>query len=553
MSAVPVTAGTLHPFQADGLRNVLAALETQRTALVVWPTGCGKTVLMAHLAEVFARERRQRVLLLAHREELLAQAKDKIKRWTSLAIGLERAQSRAIRTGGMVTREWSFGTEPVVVASVQTISNVNRLSTWAPDEFGLVMVDEAHHSLADTYHRVIEHFTGAKVVGVTATPDRGDELALGQVYESVAHSYGIREAIDDGYLVPIRQHAVYVEGLDFSKVRKTAGDLNAGDLDKIMQEEEHLHAVANPIFELSEDRPTLTFATSVEHARLLAEQINRRAGENRKKRAEWLSGETDPIRRATTLMKFAQGEFQHLVGCALFLEGFDEPSISCVAMARPTGSRALYAQAIGRGTRLSPQTGKADLLVLDFVGNAGKHTLISPVDIFAGDMTAPIRAEVDKLRKENPGMAVRDLLTLAEQRAAEEAVFQARMRERKNIIAGTVHRTQQINPFGVLNVEPKRGRPGTPPASDRQIAALEKWGFPVPKDGLDRAQAGRVMDALVKRREAGLCSYKQAALLTKHGIDATRVSFEEASRMIDRIAKNGWRAPADLVREPGEN
>lgn len=440
-------SAALRPYQTAAISAALAALEVQRSALIVHATGCGKTVLMAHLAEAFAK-RGQRVLVIAHREELLIQARTKISAWTGLKIGMERAGEKAKRTTAAASRDFIHLHQPIVVASIQTLSQPNRLATWAPDEFGLVMVDESHHALAGSYLRVLEHFAGAKVIGVTATPDRGDDLALGQVFESVAHSYGIREAIDDGFLSPIRQHAVIVEGLDFSKCRTTAGDLNGGDLDRIMREEEHLHAVADPIFQLAGDRPTLTFASSVEHATLLADQLNRRAGgENTPKSARALSGETPAEERASTLVAFSRGEFQHLVNCALFLEGYDEPRISCVAVARPTKSRALYAQMLGRGTRLSPETGKADCLVIDFVGNAGRHSLISPLDIFEGDMTPPEREAAEEIRKECPGVTMEELLERAKAKVAAEEAHKLFLLNRAKVLAEAIMHTREVDAF----------------------------------------------------------------------------------------------------------
>lgn len=548
---------SLRSYQEEGVSRALAELFDHRTTLVSWPTGAGKTVLMAKIAEVFVRAG-QRVLVLAHRQELIDQARDKISRWTGLPIGIEKASQKARRSGGIATRSWLLANQPVVVASIQSIGQAKRLASFPADEFGLVLVDEAHHAVAATWRRVLDHFADAKVLGVTATPDRTDDKALGQIFESVAHVYDLRQAIADGHLVPILQHEVQVHGLDYSKVRRTAGDLNQGDLEKVMIEERTVQAVANPIFELSGDRPTLTFATSVEHARLIADQFNRRAAAagNLWKRAEWLSGESSRFDRADKLGAFARGGYQHLVGCALFTEGFDEPRVACVAIARPTSSRSLYTQMVGRGTRLCPEAGKRDVLVLDLVGNAGKHSLISAVDIFAGDMTPLEQAEAAELKAANPGMRADELADLARAKAAERAEFERRMELRRKIIAQTAHEARLVDPFGCLEIAaPKSGRPGTAAATDSQINLLRKLGFPVDGTGFDKAQAGRVINELMTRRRSNLASYKQCRTLGKYGVSAAKLTFNQASALIDRIAQNGWKKPADMTppeRIPGE-
>ena len=370
----------LRPYQEAALSATVDAFASgKQRVLVVKPTGTGKTVLFAALVARVAQGVRSRggapgrSLVLAHREELVRQAREKIVSSARLRCGVEMADERADR----------LDPPPVVVASVQSMQRA-RLASYAPDHFDLVVVDEAHHATAKSYRNIIDHFGGARVLGVTATPDRGDKQGLKAVFESAAYVYEIRDAIRDGWLVPIVQRQVIVESLDLSKVAVRAGDFADGELEDQLCQERALHEVAVPTLEQSGSRPTVVFTAGVAQARALAEVLNR----YRDGSAVALSGETHPEERRKSVEAFKAGAVQYLVNCALFLEGFDAPLCACVAMARPTKSRALYAQAIGRGTRIlglsleeSIANGKRDLLVLDFVGNSSTHSLVSVADV----------------------------------------------------------------------------------------------------------------------------------------------------------------------------
>lgn len=314
--------------------------------LAVLPTGTGKTVIFAQLCKRWHDQGLGRVLVMAHREELISQACQKIADITGELPDVEMGDSRADECA-IINRA------PVVVTSVQTMCRPKRHERFHPEDFSLMIVDEAHHSTAATYRRVIDYFgqnPNLKILGVTATPDRADEEALGQIFETVAYEYQIQQAIEDGWLVNIDQRFILVDGLDLSACRTTAGDLNEGDLAKIMEMEKVLHGVVGPTIELAGDTPTLIFNTSVAQAERTAEIINR----HRPDSAVCLHGKTPREERREKLKAFSRREYQYLCNCGLFLEGFDETSIGVVAMARPTKSRSLYAQAVGRGTRPLP-------------------------------------------------------------------------------------------------------------------------------------------------------------------------------------------------------
>lgn len=527
----------LYPYQEQA-RSLTHDAWTRgiKRALVVMPTGTGKTCVFTVIADDVVAAG-GRVLVLAHRESLIEQAVEKITAWRpNLRVDIEMADKR-VHMDGLYPPD-------VVVASVQSMCKPSRLERFAPWDFSHVIIDEAHRARAQTYIDILEHFGPAKVLGVTATPDRGDGNALGSVFEECPFIYEIRDAIEQGYLVPIKQKAVIVEGLDLSKVKNLGGDLNEGDLDKLMRQDGHLHKVAEPIVELSAGRPTIVFCVTVEHAQELAKTINGYAGAGK---AEALSGETEIEARRRSRARFRAGEFRFLVNCALYTEGFDEPMISCVAVARPTKSRGFYTQMIGRGTRLSPATGKKDLLVLDFEGNAGKHSLVSALDVLDGNKDAEVRARAKELVAANPDMSVLDALNQAasdladDQRKAAErrAQLEQRVRNGSAVQVGTHKTVVDVDPFTTIGIRPRAGRWGGAPPIRAQLTMLKNMGFAAPP-GLDRGQASETVEALIKRKKQGLASYRDATVLIKHGLNPD-VSAAEAKRQIAAIAKKkGW-------------
>lgn len=510
----------LRPYQHDALASIRDSWRRHRRLLAVLPTGTGKTVLFAKTAEEMRPQ--GRVFVLAHREELIRQAVDKITAWTTLSTAVEMGAERA---------EGIFGASAdVVVASVQSLSRRSRLARFNAAEFALVIVDEAHHATADTYGRILDHFGNARILGVTATPDRLDGQGLGRIFEHLAFAYELRDAIEDGWLAPIRQHRVEVD-VDLSAVRTVAGDLHEGDLEHALLGDAALHGIAAPIAQHAGARPTLTFAVTVAHARALAEVLAVYADPER---IAVLSGDDDRQKRRETLAAFAAGDIQHLVNCALFTEGFDEPSIACVAIARPTKSRALYAQMIGRGTRLAP--GKRGLLVLDFKGNAGRHALVSTFDVLSGARDEEIERRAQARMNADPDITILAALREAEEDIAAERRHAARLEVRSRLV--------EIDPFTILGVTAPPGRWGGAAMTDRQREVLDRAG--IPSMQLDRGQASAVIDKLVERTREGRCTLRQAKVLVRFGYDPD-TAFDEASLIIDELAANGWRRLARVT------
>jgi superfamily II DNA or RNA helicase len=515
----------LRPYQLTAAANARAELGRHRSTLVVMPTGTGKTQTFGSVAKRWPG----RVLVLAHREELIDQARGRLVEMTGEYVGTEQAA-------------WRAQSERLVVGSVQTL-RPGRLARFARDHFSLVIVDEAHHAVARTYRAVLDHFDGAKVLGVTATPDRADESAMGQVFESVAFVYDIQDAIRDGYLVPITCQMVHVAGVDLSAVKTVAGDLNQGQLDAVMASEEALHGIARPTLELAGDRRTILFTTSVDNAHRLAEVLNRyRPGS-----ARAIDGGTAPDLRKATLAGHKRGDFQFLCNVQVLTEGYDDPGVACIAMGRPTKSRALYTQCIGRGLRPAP--GKTDCLVLDFAGNSGRHKLVSALDILAGKWPEDVVARAKEEAERGAQLSAEEALEKAARELENERQRAAAKRAR--IKAEVRWQTRTIDPFAVLGVRDRDddGAGGRQPITPGQVTQMEKFSIDVPQ-GCTRAQASRLISAAIARRRAGLSTYKQARKLSRYGVDASRMYMTTASKVLDAISSNGWHpiSPAEVNR-----
>lgn len=526
----------LRPYQHDAIAGVEATWERAPKALIVCPTGVGKTVIFASIAERFlSKPGTGRVLVLAHREELLDQAQEKFSSWTNLRTGIEQGDRR------------SAPMDEVVIGSVQSV--VRRLDRFSPGEFGLVVIDECHHAPADTYQKILTHLAPKLLLGVTATPDRLDRKALGATFDEVAYNYELKQAIKDGWLSRIIQKKAIIEGLDLRAVRTTAGDLNEGDLEGALLQGDVLRDMCKAIVEASGQRKTLVFATTIAHAQAMNQALVSLGV-----LATTVNGQDSAEVRARELGRFRSGAVQYMVNVMIYTEGFDQPDIGCVAVARPTKSRALYAQMVGRSSRIwcphgcvvtcTHEDRKRDAVVLDFAGNAGKHVLVNVADILGGAEDPDIRARVEAKVKAKAGIDVMDAIDEAQQELAEFYRRQA-LESAKRVSTHTI-KWVEINPFqrvgGILGVAPVAGRWGGIEATDKQRAMLQGVGIGKDLDvgKLDRGQAAALITGVIARREKGLCTYKQARVLAKNGLNPD-VSFEEASKQLDEIAKaQGW-------------
>lgn len=498
----------LRPYQQAALEALRETYrQGHRSALVVLPTGTGKTVLFAEIA----RLAKGPVLVLAHRQELVEQARSKIAAWCDEGVVVEMAGRRGLtRPDGERAR--------IVVASIQTMRQ--RLAKVPRDAFRMVVVDEAHHATSDSYRAVLEHFD-AWLLGVTATPDRSDRVPLGEVFEALAYDYDVRRAIVDGWLCPIRSFVVHTRA-DFSAVRKVAGELSVRDVEDVLTQELHLAEIAQPILRERGERPTIVFAASVLHAHALCRVLNELAGDDGFAAA--LDGGSSFEARAPVIERFRRREVQVLVNCSLFTEGFDVPEIALVAIARPVLSRSFYAQMVGRGTRIAP--GKRDVLVLDFVPGNCRHSLVQAVDIFAAadpDVQERARRIASEASAEGEAIALQRALELAQQ---EQEAFEASVE----------YQLQQRDPFTALGIDVerhvRRSRSG-----ERATAAhwdyLRRAGVPRERlEQLSAYEAEQLRETLLDRKAVGLCTPKQARQLLAIGIDPRDMFYDEAKELL---------------------
>lgn len=516
----------LRPYQQAAKAAVLDEWDrgVDKTLLVL-PTGTGKTIVFSAVTEEAVR-RGGRVLILAHRGELLEQAADKLEKSTGLRSSLEKAESSCLGS-------WYR----VAVGSVQSLQRPSRLDRFAPDYFTNIIIDEAHHCLSDGYQRILEHFSAAKVLGVTATPDRGDMRSLGQYFETLAYEYTLVQAIRDGYLSPIKALTVPLR-LDLSSVGVQNGDFKVGDLGTAL--DPYLEAIADEMLKNCADRKTVVFLPLVKTSKKFRDILNAKGF-----RAAEVNGESDD--RAEVLRDFEAGKYNVLCNSMLLTEGWDCPSVDCVIVLRPTKIRSLYSQMVGRGTRLYP--GKDHLLLLDFLWHTERHELCHPAALVAESpdvakkMTENIEeaeAAVDIMEAEE--QAESDVVAQREEALAKQL---EEMKRRKRKLVDPLQFEMSIQAEDLSGYVPTFGWE-MGPATDKQRKTLEKLGiFP---DQIDNAgKAAMLLDRLDKRRDAGLTTPKQIRFLEGKGFEHVgQWQFDDARRLIDRIASNGWRIPRDI-------
>lgn len=516
----------LRPYQEQAKEAVLKEWENGiHKTLLVLPTGCGKTIVFSKIIEnrVLAGER---VLVLAHRGELLEQAADKLATATGLRCATEKADETCIGT-------WYR----VVVGSVQTLMREKRLNRFPSDFFKSIVIDEAHHCISDSYQRVLEHFNEAKVLGVTATPDRGDMKNLGTVFESLAYEYTLPKAIKEGYLSPIKAVTIPLK-LDLTGVSTQAGDFKASDIDTAL--DPYLYQIADEMTKYCLNRKTVVFLPLIATSQKFKNILNEK-GFNA---AEVNGNSTD---RAEILKDFDEGKYNVLCNSMLLTEGWDCPSVDCVVVLRPTKVRSLYSQMVGRGTRLCE--GKKELLLLDFLWHTERHELCRPASLICEN------EEVAKKMTENLETAAYPVdIEEAEEKAASDVVAQREeslakqlkeMKNRKRKLVDPLQFEMSIQAEDLSGYVPAFGWEMSPP-SEKQIQTLEKLG--IMPDEIDNAgKAAKILDRLEKRRTEGLTTPRQIRFLENRGFRHVGTwQFEAAKSLIDRIAGNGWRIPSGI-------
>lgn len=517
----------LRPYQREAKEAIFSEWNKGNLkTLLVLPTGTGKTIVFSGVTADCVRNG-ERVLILAHRSELLDQAADKLSKSTGLGCATEKAEETCLGS-------WFR----VVVGSVQSLMREKRLGQFPTDYFDSIIVDEAHHCISDSYQKVLNYFSNAKVLGVTATPDRGDMKNLGSYFQSLAYEYTLPKAIKEGYLSPIKAVTIPLK-LDLTGVGQQAGDFKTSDLGTAL--DPYLYQIADEMVKYCMDRKTVVFLPLIKTSQKFRDILNSKGFA-----AAEVNGDSGD--RAQILAEFDAGKYNVLCNSMLLTEGWDCPPVDCIVVLRPTKVRALYSQMVGRGTRLFP--GKDHLLLLDFLWHTEKHELCHPAHLICEN------EEVAQKMTENIEAAGCPVdIEMAEKQAAEDVVAQREealakklqeMKHRKRKLVDPLQFEMSIQAEDLANYVPAFGWEAGPP-SEKQIQTLEKLGiFP---DEIDNAgKAAKLLDRLDKRRTEGLTTPKQIRFLESRGFEHVGTwQFEGAKRLIDRIAGNGWQIPRDIT------
>lgn len=521
------TVMTLRPYQQEAHDSILKKWQagTDRLLLVL-PTGTGKTIVFAAVTRDRVLQG-SRVLILAHRGELLEQAADKLVKSTGLGSALEKAESSCLGSWFRVT-----------VGSVQTMMRESRLKKFPPDYFTTIIIDEAHHCISDSYQKVLQHFPGAKVLGVTATPDRGDMRDLGTYFEQIAYEYSLPEAIREGYLSPIKALTIPLK-IDISQVGISAGDFKAGEVGTAL--DPYLEQIATEMETYCRNKKTVVFLPLVKTSQKFRDILIRHGFD-----AAEVNGNSED--RAEVLRDFDEGRYNVLCNSMLLTEGWDCPSVDCIIVLRPTKVRSLYSQMVGRGTRLFP--GKSHLLLLDFLWLTERHDLCHPASLICED--PEIAQKMTENLAKDPGAAVD--IEAAEKTASEDvqrdreealAKLLAEQKRKKSKLVDPLQYEMSIGDLDLVNYVPPFGKDMQPP-TELQKKTLEK--MQINPDGVDNAgKAQLLIDKITQRQMSSMATPRQIRQLENRGFENVGTwSFEQARRLIDRIAANGWRTPWDL-------
>lgn len=520
----------LRPYQKEAKEAIFEQWDSGvLKTLLVLPTGCGKTVVFAKVTEECVRKG-DRVLILAHRGELLDQAADKLMKTTGLGCALEKAESSC-------QGSWFR----VVVGSVQTLMREKRLGSFPADYFNTIIIDEAHHCISDSYQRVLQHFPEAQVLGVTATPDRGDMRNLGVYFESLAYEYTLPKAIKEGYLSPIKALTIPLK-IDMSNVSVQAGDFKASEIGTAL--DPYLEGIAQEMQKYCMDKKTVVFLPLVKTSQKFRDLLNAYGFQ-----AAEVNGDSQD--RAEVLKDFDAGKYNVLCNSMLLTEGWDCPSVDCIVVLRPTKVRSLYCQMVGRGTRLSPETGKDHLLLLDFLWHTERHELCHPASLICEN--EEVAQKMTENLEQEAGIVVD--IEEAEKTASEDVVAQreealakqlSEMKKRKDRLVDPLQFEMSIQAEDLSNYVPSFGWEMGPP-SDKQKHTLEKLGI-MPDQIENAGKAAKILDRLDKRKNEGLTTPKQIRYLESKGFQHVGTwQFDTAKNLIDRIAGNGWKIPNDIV------
>lgn len=537
----------LRPYQLNAVKAVHKEWNSgNKNTLVVMPTGTGKTIVFSQIVKDQVAKG-EKVLILAHREELLKQAADKLKASSGMESALEKAANTSIGSG-----------LDVVVGSVQTLRQKSRLEKFSKDYFGTIIIDEAHHSAADSYKNILEYFNQAKVLGVTATPDRADMKSLSDVFDSLAFEYKLPEAINDGYLCKIRTKTIPLK-VDISKVHTLAGDFNPNELGQAL--DLYLEAIADSIVKECKGRKTVIFTPLVR----ISQRLN---GLLKNRGIDTIEVNGSSKDREKILKDFENGKYDAMTNAMLLTEGWDCPSVDCIICLRPTKSRSLYAQIVGRGTRLCK--GKDNLLILDYLWLSGKHSLCHPSDIFCEDAEVAARttkkladyAATDCGGPNGPDGTdlIQAIQEAQEEMENEKRQMMRRIEEQEEAVRKRLAEQRQkrkglVDPFqymfsiestAIRDYKPTFGWETKAP-SQKAKDAIEGYG--VDANSIESAGlANLILKELMKRWDSGMATPKQIRFLeNKDFRHVGRWTKAYASGVIGTISDHDWSLPNNFA------
>ncbi len=492
----------LRAYQRKAVDLTLAGFQQFTKQLLVAATGAGKTQIFCEIARL---HQPGKSLVLCHREELIGQAAKRLKSF-GIQAEIEMGDSKASLHA------------PAVVGSVQSLMGDSRLLRWPKDHFDLVVADEAHRAMSDSWQKVLRHFDGhAHVLGVSATPERSDKRHLGKYFQNIPFEIGLLDLVKQGWLSPIKVKTVPL-GMDLRSVRTTAGDYSADDLGHAL--EPYLEQIADVLVE-HRHRTTLVFLPLIAVSKRFAEICRERG-----LLAEHVDGQTNE--RQAILDRFKRDETRVLCNAMLLTEGYDEPSIDCVVCLRPTKVRALYSQIIGRGTRLWP--GKDHLLVLDFLWQAEEHSLMRPANLIAED-EVDARALTEKLGGKGDLEEARELVNADRTRSLTERL--AANRKRRASVLDPLELAVTLNEAALADYVPTMSWQSQAP-SDKQLQVLANFGLD-PLTILSRGQASLLLDRLISRRKLGLATPKQVRVLRRYGHEHPETTtFHDAKVILEK-------------------
>jgi len=539
----------MRPYQAKAVRGVenLRGEDGCSSALLVMATGTGKTETFLTVGQRIEGQK----LVLAHRRTLVDNAADRIRNTLGVPVEIEQGDKR------------STGRANWIVASKDSLYE-GRLAGMDHLDPALIIIDEAHRAVAKSFTQIFAAFPKAFRLGVTATPDRADEARLGKVFDAVAFQYEIDDGINDGWLVPVNKQRVFVEELNFERVKTVAGDLNQGEVDALMKLEAVAHRTVTAALEHTQFRKRgLLFTTSIENAELISEVFNHYEPGI----SGHLHSKMPDSERSAVISAHRSGDIKWLVNVGILTEGYDDPNIDALVLARPTKSRSLYAQMMGRGTR--PLRGvlddcataddrraaihwsdKPDILALDVTGFSGRHSLIGPEDVLGGKEPEEVIAKAKKILDKEGGGDVKTALDLAAKELEKENRRKIRNNAKLRMVVNS--RVVKMDPFAVLDVEIDdrlSDRYGFKPPTENMKKALQRAGFEI-TEHLSRGDAGKMLNALSERRKTGRCTLKQCNTLINKGFRPEDWSFKKAGRVIDELARNRWKPfTQDRIRQ----